>query len=311
MQKILSVFALVAAVVLPFSAEAAGTQVRQSSFRAAGATGHVYGRSDGLYQDSTTYGPWLIEDGTASKPLGKSYYEDFSKYGASKGIFCIDSGDGSTCAGDATTVPGLLTMGDGLKLIQFPVVTATLPVTMAAAGLDITGDLTDNDGFEVTGGVLGATGTPFIVGDDPAFYFCATIKLPDVDGTDEFMAGFRRAEPFQAVMQSYADYAAIGDVSGDIKTETEVNGGGTTTTDTTANWADGETHVLCTYVTGPTASSTTGGVVTYKLDGATPATVAAFTFDDGDPVVPYIYLRHDANIAEATIVTKWEVGYQP
>lgn len=285
------------------AALAVKTQVSSSTWQAAGKTGNVFGRSDGVFQDAVTHGLWLIENGTPSRPLGKSFYEDFSKYGASKGIFCIDAGDGTTCAGDATTVPGILTMGDGLKLVQFPVVTATLPVTTTSVGLDITGDLTDNDGFEVTLGVLGATGTPFVIGDDPAFYACATIKITDVSGSDELMFGFRRAEPFQAVMTSYADYAAIGNVSGDIKLETEVNAGGTTTTDTTANWADAETRQLCEYVTA-------AGVATYKIDGAAPSTTAAFTFDDGDPVVVYVYLRHDADIAEATAITKLEVGYQ-
>lgn len=294
--------AVLAVLLASGHAMAANTQVSVSSFKAMGRTGYFYGRSDGLFQDSTSKGQWVIENGTATMPVGKTYYEDFSKYGSSKGIFCIDHGDGSTCAGDATTVPGVLTLGDGLRLIQFPVVTATLPVTNTATGLDITGDLTDNDGFEVTGGVLAATGRPFVIGDDPAFYFCATIKVTDVSGSDELMAGFRRAEPFQAVMQSYADYAALGSVSGDIKTETEVNAGGTTTTDTTANWADTETHKLCTFVSG-------AGLATYKLDGATPTTVAAFTFDDGDPVVPYVYLRHDSDIAETTAITIWEVGY--
>ncbi len=290
-------------VTVAAPALAANTQVDPASMKAAGKTGHVYGRSDGIFQDTTSYGPWLIENGTASRPLGKGYYEDFSKYGSGKGINCMSAGDGTTCAGDTTTVPGLLVMGDGLRLIQFPVVTATLPVTTASTGLDISGDLVDNDGFEVTGGVLGASGTPFIVGDDPAFYFCATVTMADVSGSDEMMVGFRRAEPFQAAFTGYADYAAIGNISGDIKLETEVNGGGTTTTDTTDNWADAETKKLCVYVSA-------AGAATYKIDGVAPTTTAAFTFDDGDPVVPAVYLRHDADVANGTIITKWEVGYQ-
>ena len=99
------------------------------------------------------------------------------------------------------------------------------------------------------------------------------------------------------------DYAAIGNISGDIKIETEAAGGGTTTTDTTDNWADAETHKLCAYVSS-------AGVVTYKEDGAAPTATAAYSFSAGLPVVPTVYLRHDSDIANATIITKWEVGYQ-
>jgi hypothetical protein len=73
-------------------------------------------------------------------------------------------------------------------------VTATLELAQVATGLDISGDFVDNDGNELVGGVVGASGRPFIIGDDPAFYFCTTVKITDADGTDDFHVGFRRPE---------------------------------------------------------------------------------------------------------------------
>lgn len=294
--------ALIAAVLLvPLAVWAGNTQVSPSSLRSAGKTGSIYGRSDGVFQDSVTGSPIAVENGQRIQVLGAGYKETFA-YGAAKGITQLDQSGGGACAANTVGVPCLTTLGSGVKLVWFPVVTATLELAQVATGLDISGDLVDNDGNELVGGVLGASGRPFVIGDDPAFYFCATVKITDVDGTDELQWGFRRAEAANAVFDNYKDLAAIGDISGDIKISTILNDAATSTTDTTDNWADLETHKLCVLVSGT-------GVVTYTEDGAAPTVTAAFTFDDGDPVIPFMHLRHDANVAESTIVTAWEVGY--
>ena len=293
---------VLAALAVSSVAQAAYTQVKATDVRQVGPNGPYYGRSDGVFIDTQAHGLEVINNGTYGGPLGQSFYEDFTKFGGvGYGISCIDVGDGSTCVGDATTVPGMLSFTDGFRAIQFPVVTATIPVTMAVAGLDITGDLTDNDGFEIVTGILGASGRPFLTGTDPAFYSCATITIADVTGSDFLFAGFRVPAAMSAT-PTYTDFAAIGNVSGEIYTKTNKASGGIVSTDTTNTWADAATKKLCVNVSS-------AGVVTYTVDGAEPTTVVGMTFTTGTSVIPFIHLRHDADIAEATIVTKWEVGY--
>jgi len=302
MKRFLVLSAAVMAVLLSSPAFAGNTQADPDVFRAAGRTGAFAGRSDGVYQEVNSKGVYILSNGTAAAPLGQGLYEDFSKWGAGKGLSQLAWSTGLTVAGLTTTVPAVLTLGDGMLLMWASVVTETLAPAMVATGLDISADLVDNDGLELFSGVLGASGRPFIVGKDPAFQFCATIKLTDVSGSDFMFAGFRIVAAMNAT-PTYTDFAAIGSVSGDIYLKTNLNSGGITSTDTTDNWADAETHKLCTLVSA-------AGVVTYKTDNAAPTTVAAFTLDDGDAVIPFVHLRHDADVAESTIITKWEVSYQ-
>jgi hypothetical protein len=295
MHKIIGLAVLLCAAV----AVAANTQVSPSSFVKANS---FYGRSDGLYQDTTAKGLVAVTNGTVSQPIGPAIYEDFTKYGAGKGLACLIASSGAACGGATTTVPVRCVAGDGFSFIREALVTEDICAVTTAVGLDISGDQTNNDGSEVNTGMLGASGRPFVIGDDPAFYFCATIKITDVSGSDLLVAGFRRAEAFTATFDNYNDLAGIGSVSGDIYLKTILNNAATTSTDTTDNWADAATKKLCTYVSN-------AGVVTYTIDGVAPTTTAAFTFDDGDPVIPFVHLLHDADLAETTAITKWEVGY--
>jgi hypothetical protein len=242
---------------------------------------------------------------TASSRIGIGYRDTFP-YGAAKGITQLDQSGGGACAANTTTVPCMATFGSGVKLAWAPIVTATLELAQVASGLDISGDLVDNDGNELFGGVLGASGRPFIIGDDPAFYFCTTVKITDADGTDDFHVGFRRPEAVNAVFDNYLDLASIGVVGSSnpntIQIETILNNAATTTTDTTQTWADAATKTLCVGV-GAT------GAAAYSIDGSAPTVTAAFTFDDGDPVIPFMHLLHNTNVAESTIVSLWQVGF--
>ncbi|MFA5410011.1 MAG: hypothetical protein WC343_14655, partial [Bacilli bacterium] len=74
------------------------------------------------------------------------------------------------------------------------------------------------------------------------------------------------------------------------------------TTDTTKDWADNEEHVLEVYCTS-------GGVVTYKIDGDAPTKTAAFTFDNTDTVIPFLYIVQDTDTS-AVYLQSWECGYQ-
>jgi hypothetical protein len=284
------------------SAMAGNTQVSPSEFKAAGKSGHVYGRSDGVFQEATSKSPYAIENGQPGQPLAVGYRETFA-YGDDDGVSQLDQTNLGSCAGNTTTVPCLATFGSGVKLMWAPVVTATALLDMDATSLDIAGDQTDNDGTEIFGGVGGASGRPFIIGEDPAFYFCATVAIEDVSGTDEFRIGFREVEAMNATFGSYDEYATIGPNSGNITITTELAGAGETDTDTTNDYTDAAAGVkYCVNVSG-------AGVTTYTINGAAPTTTAAFTFTDGIAVIPIIHFLHATDLAGEIDLTLWEVGY--
>ncbi len=174
-----------------------------------------------------------------------------------------------------------------------------------ASGINISQDLVDNDGVEYCFGDVYNRDNPahFKVGTDGAFYAKARFLITDVSGTDDFAFGFRKIEARQAAIDDYDEMAALNVISGDIKIETILNGGSTTTTDTTDNWADTGEHTLEVYVSA-------AGVVTYKIDGAAPTKTAAFTFDDGECVMPFVYLLHASDVAETTVWETFECGLQ-
>lgn len=185
----------------------------------------------------------------------------------------------------------------------------TLPPAMVAAGLDISGDDTDDEGYELSEGWLGGltSGRPFTIGTDGAFQFCAQVTIADVSQTDDFHVGFRQLEPVNATHNSYTEYAGFGitasAATAAIKLVTELAGGGTTTTDTTDTWADAASKTLCVKVSA-------AGVVTYTNGGNAPTVTAAFTFSDGIHVVPYIWFIHSASTSIGVVVTDWNVAYQ-
>jgi hypothetical protein len=180
--------------------------------------------------------------------------------------------------------------------------TITAPVAHAD-GLNVGMDQTDNDGVEITQGITNGSKSAFTVGTDAAFYAKCEFTITDVSGTDDCAFGFRKAEAYQANIDDYDEMAALNVISGNITVETILNNAGTSPTDTTDDWADGESHTLEVYVSA-------AGVVTFKIDGAAPTTTATFTFDDAEVVIPFFYFLNATDLAGAVVLKKWEVGYQ-
>jgi len=158
----------------------------------------------------------------------------------------------------------------------------TVAPSLGTYGLNIVQDETENDGTEHCLGISAVNKGVFTVGTSGAFFATMKFYIDDVSGTDDCAFGFRKVEAYQAAIDDYDEMACLNVISGDIKIETILNGGATTTTDTTDNWADTEIHELGIYVSA-------AGVVTYTIDGRAPTTTAAFTFDDGEVVVPFMY----------------------
>ena len=174
----------------------------------------------------------------------------------------------------------------------------------ADPGLDLSMDDTDDDGVEICSGIGAATPVKFTVGTDGAFFCRCKFYIETVLGTDDCAFGFRIRAAYQGNIDDYTDMAVFNIQDGVVNTQTAINNAIVTTTDTTlADWADGETHIVEVRVSAL-------GVVTYLYDGAEPTTVAAFTFDTGDSVVPFFFLLNDDTTYDAVIIYEWEAGYQ-
>lgn len=169
-----------------------------------------------------------------------------------------------------------------------------------ANGLNVGLDQTDNDGVEITQGITARSKAAFVAGTD-AFFVKVQFSIEDVSGTDDCAVGFRKAEAYQANIDDYDEMAALNVISGDIKIETILNNGATTTTDTTDNWVDGETHTLEVIVNK-------NRTVTYRIDGVAPTTVAAFTFDAGEILAPFFFMLNASDVVGAVNLKSWECG---
>lgn len=208
-------------------------------------------------------------------------------------------GAGAAVGTDATAN---LMIADGVMFEYQNIGTQTiLAPAWASTGLDIARDLTANEGTELTLGITSRAKHAYTVGTDRGVYFQVTCKITDVSGTDDFAIGWRKAEAYQAAVDNYDEMAAFNIISGDIKIETILNNAATATTDTTDNWADGESKTLRVEVHQ-------NGKVYFFVDGAQPTVTAAFTFDAGEVIVPFIYFIHDTDAANATLLTQLKCG---
>ncbi len=161
---------------------------------------------------------------------------------------------------------------------------------MGATGLLISLDLTNTEGAEYNPGPRNNTKYSYTIGTSAAFAFEAVLNAADVSGCDPLLIGFRKVEANNATFADYTDYASIGLSATDganIWLKTELNAGGQTSTDTTNAWTDGQSKTLKVLVSA-------AGVVTYTIAGVAPVVTAAFTFDTGDVVIPFVRLTHGA-----------------
>ena len=205
----------------------------------------------------------------------------------------------------ATTGASLMLMGNN-TFITTPVATQSLIAPLiAATGLDVAGDQADDDGREIDFSGCGAAIVPskcYKVGAG-AFYGKLKFSLADVSGTDLCMFGFRKSAAHNADATAYTDMAVLNVVSGAISVSTNLNSAGISTTDTTDDWADTETHELEVYVSN-------AGVATFKIDGAAPTVTAAVTLDTGDTFIPFFQFLQAVNLCDTMILINLEVGLE-
>jgi hypothetical protein len=239
-------------------------------------------------------------------------------------LVACDGATADTCICQTTSVDGvlagcganweapalgvtLMSFSSGVKLAHVALLAQDIGPDMDADGLDIGADQTDNDGVEIIGGVFGASGRPMVPGVDPAFKFCATVDINDISGTDEFHVGWRDVTAPNATFNSYNSYFTVGltTADGDTKTEAEDDGGGTTTTDIdNADLTDDSGFVkFCALVSD-------AGVASATIGGQAPGNGASYTFDLGEPIVPFLHYLHATTSPGPIILTEWEVSYQ-
>ncbi len=207
----------------------------------------------------------------------------------------------------------LIETGWGVTLAHVALLAQDIGPDMDAEGLDIAADQTNNDGVELLGAMFGASGRPFFPGIDPAFQLCVTFRIEEAGtgsniGTDDFWIGFRDMTAPNATFNSYNSYAVVGfdAVADGWHTETEDDGAGTTTTDIGFDYADDGTSAAYTTACVKVGDS---GAVTYTVDGGTSSSAVGYTFDLGEPVVPFMHMLHDTAVMDEVHVKKWEVSY--
>lgn len=161
------------------------------------------------------------------------------------------------------------------------------------------------DGLELCMGQTALSPMAFTVNSDAAFFVQAVFKVQDVTGANPLILGFRKVQAFDATLANYSDFVSIGivGVAAKIQLQTQLNTGGVTTTDTTQTVSDGVVFQLKIKV-----SST--GVVTYELNYGAPTVVAAFTFDSGDVVIPFIRFTEAADLTTQAAINYLECGFQ-
>lgn len=210
----------------------------------------------------------------------------------------------------ANTDVNLLAFRSGFTMEEYIIGTQTIIMPrMDANGLLVSLDLTVAEGAEYSMGANRANSWPvFTIGTSAAFYFQLRFRINDMDGADPYIFGFRKVEANNATWTNYTDYATMGMIASTSPTQiilaTELNSGGTTITNTTNNWGgDGTTNTLGVYVSA-------AGVVTYLINGVAPVVTAAFTFDNGDVVAPFVRITHSASPTQVNLVSM-KIGYQP
>ena len=201
-----------------------------------------------------------------------------------------------------------------------PQVDGDIPATDTSgtqAGLDLQMDCETagaDVGLEVVlgGGPMG--GNHALTVGTHSGYIDATFQTPDWTDFDCVAIGWRNVEDFDdghvPILKTaasgngiYADYAAFGNMGDtNLETATELNtGGASTSTDLGASVPVDNQNLRIKIHVNSSGVVTYGFVVNAVAGAGTlaePASVAAFTFDDGDVIVPYIATLSDTANAD-------------
>jgi len=207
------------------------------------------------------------------------------------------------------------------------------PVSHATKGLVLDGDQVDNESQEyVVGGNSTTQPLAFVTGTDDGFFIRATLEITDASGSDQMLVGFRKQQAYQVPTSFlttgnalYTDFAGIGFAAtkadpNPVSVATDIGASGSTTVSATNfTWADTKIHKVEVRVIGRKAlylinGVPLGGTVSKDALGvaitAQPTkTAAAYTFTSGLTLVPFIFVRQDADLLDAVYLRELEVGF--
>lgn len=233
----------------------------------------------------------------------------------------INQEDGTPLAAESAQGQEIALIVDGVHMEMHHAVlestgTAVYKMPLVSAdGLEIRVDADVTDGptaVELTHGITARSRAAFTVGTDPAFFISAKIKIDDISDLEELAVGFRKAEAYQADIDSYDELVAfhIGETGatvadGQINIMKILNNAATSYVDTTlTDWADTNEKTLRIEVDAE-------GNCTFLVDGSAPTVTTTFKFDAGEVVVPFIYVDNTAGSTTGdpgVSVSEWKVG---
>lgn len=215
-------------------------------------------------------------------------------------------------------------------------------VSTAGSGLEISGDEVDNEALElVPGGITSSSRVAFQVGTDTDFFIKAKFKLTDASGSDQFGIGFRKNEAGTAATSFlsagdalYTDFVLFGfagtaAAANPVRISTDGNNSGSSTvTDAGFTWADGVSHTLEVRIVGTRAIFLINGVrlgdiISKDADGNTitsqqttsgpvfnwTTTAASTLAVASNWVLPFIFVRQDADVFNETYLQEIEIGH--
>lgn len=215
-------------------------------------------------------------------------------------------------------------------------------VSTPGSGLEISGDEVNNEALElIPGGITSSSRVAFQLGTDSDFFIKAKFKFTDASGPDQFGIGFRKNEAGTAATSFlsggdplYTDivlfgFAGAAAAANPVRISTDFNNTGTAVvTDTNFTWADGLAHTLEVRVVGKRCLFFINGVRmgdTISKDGDGNAITAQTTFSGpafdwtnsagstlataSNWLIPYIFLRHDTDVANETYLQEIEIGH--
>jgi len=207
-----------------------------------------------------------------------------------------------------------------------------MPLLHATKGLEIALDQVDNESVEYVPGVNNpVSALARTAGTDDDFFIRAVLEITDASGLDQMLVGWRKQEAFAVPTQLYAGGDAVytdlcgigfGATAADpnpVHVVNTLNGDASAISEAVNfTWADTLKHELTMKVIGRVAFFEINGIplgdaVAIDADGSaitsqnTVINATKFTFDDGDVLVPFLFLRQDANVSPVYI-TELEIG---
>lgn len=181
----------------------------------------------------------------------------------------------------------------------------------AATGLEIGGDQTSWDGFEINLQNPGNTDAKFLFtawSEPVGFYIEAQFSVADVSWVWELLIGFKKNETVAAARSTYTDYACIGLVWAKIETATDLNNAWETLVDSTQTVADAGIVTLRVEVDSDRkVHFTCANSATASM--ASPTVSQEFTFDSSDVLVPFIRFLHTTDVAWSVIMRYLKCWY--